>query len=81
VLIRCRDLRVYLFSADFHFFFDDGLDDSVAEVDIFLFEFGYVAIQVSENLVQLRHYFPAPRGELVCRDRHFSRDGSSVKNV
>jgi hypothetical protein len=57
-LVRCRDSRVYLLAANFHFLFDDGLDDSIAEVDVFLAELGHLAIQVSENLIQMRHYFP-----------------------
>jgi hypothetical protein len=49
--LRRWDARVDFFTANFHFLFDDCLDDSIAEIGAFLFELGQLAIQVSESPV------------------------------
>jgi hypothetical protein len=55
-----RWTRVEFFPADFQFFFDDGLDDSIAEINVLLFELCDLAVQLIEERLQAHHYFPAP---------------------
>jgi hypothetical protein len=75
------DARVDFFTANFHFLFDDGLHDSIAEIGVFLFELGHLAIQVSENLVQVRHSFRLLEVYWVAGNAIFSRENWSVKDV
>jgi hypothetical protein len=80
-LLRRPEARAGFFPANFHFLFDDGLDDSIAEIGEFLFYLGHLAIQVSESLAQVRHYFQLLEVCWVAGDAIFSGDGCSVKNV
>ena len=68
--MRGPGARGYFFPANFHRFFDDGLDDSVAEITIFIFEFLHVAIHAIEELIEAHNYF---RSLILVRrrDRHF----------
>jgi hypothetical protein len=62
--------RVYLFPANFHFFFDDGLDDSIAKITVFDFQRLHVAIHVIDDLIEA-HHFPCSLISVCSRDRHF----------
>jgi hypothetical protein len=81
VSLRRLDARVDFFPANFHIFFDDGSDDSIAEIGAHLFELDDLAIQVSENLVQVLHYFQLLEVCWVAGNAIFFRDGCSMKNV
>jgi hypothetical protein len=79
--LRRWDARVDFFRANFHFLFDECLDGTVAEIGVLLFELGHLAIQVSENLIQARHYSPLLEVRWVAGNAIFSRESWSVKDV